>query len=149
MPEFEICKILDTIIELNIQLNEDALSQSITKLVLTREERKIVGYLKNLKNSVNTFVMSKIISKLIDMNIPREALELSNLVVQGAFGPQVTVDNLELTNDKLKWILKHQQLQMIKFMKLKKQMDESHIVYETLAKEIKNEEDEDEEFVFL
>ena len=146
MPEFEICKILDTIIELNIQLNEDALSQSITKLVLTREERKIVGYLKNLKNSVNTFVMSKIISKLIDMNIPREALELSNLVVQGAFGPQVTVDNLELTNDKLKWILKHQQLQMIKFMKLKKQMDESHIVYETLAK---NEEDEDEEFVFL
>lgn len=143
MPCFEICKILNKVVEIGLVLNGDAFSQSLIRLVLGREEGKIVGYLKNLKNSVTSFVTSRLITKLIDMNLPREALEISNLVVQEAFGPQVTVDNLEIANDKLKWILKHQQLQMIKFMKMKKNLEVHNPPSEI------QEELDDEEFVFL
>ena len=143
MPCFEICKIFDRVVELGVRINADALTLGMGRLVVGEEERRVVGYLKALKSSVSSFVMSRIITKLIDMNIPREALELSNLVVQEVFGPQVTVDNLEISNDKLKWILKHQQLQMIKFMKISRNVEEK--------KEAggEAEELEDDEFVFL
>ena len=143
MPFFAICQILDKVIELQIKLHDHTLAQSLIKLVIGEEEYKIVGYVKNLKGSVTSYALSRLISQLIDMNIPREALELSNLVVQEAFGPSLTIDKLEITNEKLKWILKHQQLQMIKFMKIKKQVDDQKISLE------KNYDLEDDEFVFL
>ncbi|OMJ95704.1 hypothetical protein SteCoe_766 [Stentor coeruleus] len=142
VPSFEICKILDKAIELGIIIESDILSQSLIRLVIAEEQDKVVPYLKNMKNSVSPFVVSRLISKLIDMNLPREALEISNLVVLENFGPQVTVDMLEITNEKLKWILKHQQMQMIKFMKRKKEIEETNKVEQV-------PDIDDEEFVFL
>jgi hypothetical protein len=143
MPCFEICKILDKVYELGIELNQSVFAQSLIRLVVGKEESKIIWYLKSLKASVTPYVVSRLISNLIDMNLPREALEINNLVVQEVFGINVNIDTLEITNDKLKWILRHQQLQMIKFMKIIKSNED------TKAKSQDLEEIDEEEFVFL
>lgn len=138
LPCFEICKILDYLISYNLIINHHILTQALIRLIIGEEQSKVILYLKQLKGSVNVFVASKLLSKLIDMNLPREALELNNLIVLEVF-PLITVEKLELANEKLKWILRHQQLQLIKFMKIQK------------TEECKRAEEElfEDEFVFL
>lgn len=138
LPCFEICKILDKFISYTFVIDPHILTQALIRLIIGEEQSKIIAYLKQLKGSVNIFVASKLLSKLIDMNLPREALELNNLIVLETF-PLISVEKLELSNEKLKWLLRHQQLQLIKFMRIQK-TEENKKVEEDLL---------EDEFVFL
>jgi hypothetical protein len=138
MPCFEICKILNFAVNIGFVIEADLLTKALTRLIIGQEQGKVIGYLKQLKSSVNLFVVSKLLSKLIDMNLPREALELNNLVVLETF-PLISIEKLELTSEKLKWLLRQQQLQLIKFIRLQKT--------EELVKN--DEELFEDEFVFL
>ena len=138
MPCFEITKILNFAVTLGFIVQPDTLTKALTRLIIGEEQGKVIGYLKQLKSSATLYVVSKLLSKLIDLNLPREALELNNLVVLENF-PLITVEKLELTNEKLKWLLRQQQLQLIKFIRLQKNED--------LAKA--DDELCEDEFVFL
>jgi len=152
LPCFEICKILNYFISYTFIINPHILTQALIRLIIGEEQSKVIPYLKQLKGSVNVFVASKLLSKLIDMNLPREALELNNLIVLETF-PMISVEKLELSNEKLKWVLRHQQLQLIKFMRIQKSEDNKKNEEDNNKKNSKDEDEEallfDDEFVFL
>ena len=138
----EICKVLDKVIELNVEVNGNALAQALRKLVMGKEEERAVNYAKIMRNRVNALVLSGLISKLVDENKPKEALEICNLVVLETFGPLVTMEKLEIPNEKLKWILKHQQVQMMKYMKITKTDEDPNKAQD-------RDELNEEKFIFL
>ncbi|CAG9332907.1 unnamed protein product [Blepharisma stoltei] len=135
---YDLYRIIDQILSLDIEADEESLGLAFSRLVKDGECGKIVKIIKDLKKSMTVGVISNLISSLIDKNIPKEALETANLVVQGFFGTLITVDKLSLSNDKLKWIVKEQQIQMMKFMKaIKESSGES------------SSEDAENDFIFL
>lgn len=133
----DVFKIIEQIQAFDIEADEDSLTFAFSKLIKSGEQAKIVSLVKDLKRNITPNVISNLISSLIDKNIAKEALETANLVVQGYFGDKISIEKLTLANEKLKWVVKEQQLQMMKFMKAMRKPD------------IESSEESEDEFIFL
>jgi len=112
-----------------------------------------VPYIRLFKKDITRNLLSNLISSLIDKNLAKEALEIENLVVLDFFGQQISIESLNLNNDKLKWIVKQQQLQIIKLIRAIRQPEEEKVKAAPLCEEDKSKTSadllEEDEFMFL
>ncbi|CAG9325147.1 unnamed protein product [Blepharisma stoltei] len=152
---YDVSRILNQINEVQLQIEDDSLLCAFSKFVKSSESDKIVPYIRLFKKDITRNLLSNLISSLIEKHLAKEALEIANLVVLEFFGQQISIESLNLNNDKLKWIVKQQQLQMIKLMRAVRQPEEEKekVKAAPLCEEDKSKMStdplEEDEFMFL
>mmetsp|Transcript_19893 Transcript_19893/g.36709 ORF Transcript_19893/g.36709 Transcript_19893/m.36709 type:complete len:386 (+) Transcript_19893:3045-4202(+) len=142
----------------SVKIEEATLTSVFTKLISLSRQSGLVHYLKQMKTSVTTFVVSSLLMSLIDKNIVRDGLEIVSLAVNGYFGPNVSLSTLSLNALAWQWIVREQQLQISKFGKRSSKHFQGQTdtdVVETEGKSVEEsvlfnlEVSDDEEFVFI
>lgn len=127
----DLVTVINEINTLHMGINPEGLDLVLKRLLEIGDMQRILSCLKRLKASVTAKILTNVVSGLIDYAQYGQALEVVELIVSEVFPSGVDIENLTLSNEKLKWIIKQLQLQIID------------------AKESQVEEEEDDEFILI
>jgi hypothetical protein len=156
IEETWITVVLDYIVLMpELKVDEAVLTSVLAKLISMSRSSGLVHYLKLTKASVTSFVVSSLLTSLIDKNLVRDALEIVTLIVTNYFGPNVSLSNLSLNAAAWQWVVKEQQhlitklakKSIVNFQGQTEQEAKVHAVTESVLFNVEVSDDED--FVFI
>jgi len=78
---YDVCKILDQFAQTQLEIDEEPLLSAFNKFIKNGESERIVPCVRQFNKFISNNVLSNLIASLIDKNLPKEALEIANMVV--------------------------------------------------------------------